>query len=367
MKLRLIPVSLACTALISGFATVSAQASTSQTHRPSGATPAMAGIKSGVRTPTASSGVPGRAGAITGIVMGTGQKPLVGACVIASGPSGAAMAMTHQDGRYSVTPLRPGNYTLHFSDCSAPGRYLDQWSGGKLVPAGASHVVVAAGRVMSAGRVTLQPTSSVLNGTQTIPSGPASALRGPVRAGTSAMATGTGGIAGKVTGQGKPLKGICVIAYPRRGGRGAEVRTKKSGTYRVGSLKPGRYFVAFYDCTRKTNWLGQYYRGVEFYSSRLRPTTVPVNVGQTTRGINARLELGGEIDGTVQNKDGVPLARMRAEAIGHIGRRFVSTDSGSPASTAATLCTVWSQPPIRLCSSAAVTEETTPRSGGGIL
>ena len=323
MKLRLISASLACTALISGFATVSAQASTSQTHRPRGATPAMSGIKPGARTPSASSGAPGQAGAITGVVMGTGHKPLAGACVIASGPSGAAMAMTHQDGRYSVTPLRPGSYTLHFSDCSAPGRYLDQWSGGKLVPSGASHVAVAAGRVMNAGRVMLHSTSSVLTGSQTVAPRPASALPGPTRAGTSAMATGTGGIAGRVTGQGKPLKGICVAAFPRQRGRGARVRTTTSGTYRIGSLKPGRYLVAFYDCTRKTNWLGQYYRGVSFYGSRHRPTAVPVKVGKTTRGINARLELGGEIDGTVQNKAGAPLARMCVEAIGHVGRRFV--------------------------------------------
>jgi Carboxypeptidase regulatory-like domain len=233
------------------------------------------------------------------------------------------MAMTRPDGRYTLTALRPGRYTLHYSDCSAPGRYLDQWSGGKFVPDGASRIVVTAGRVRNAGRVTLRATSSTPAGVNFAAPNPAPALPGPTHAGTSASTPGTGAIAGKVTGRGKPLKGICVDAFPRRGGRGARVKTTKSGTYRVGSLKPGRYLVVFFDCTRKTNWLGQYYRGVEFYSSHRRPTAVPVRAGKTTRGINAKLELGGEIDGTVRNKDGQPLPRICAEAIGRIGKRFV--------------------------------------------
>jgi Carboxypeptidase regulatory-like domain len=322
MKLRLISVSLVSAALISSFATVSAQASTSGTHRPGGLTPAMAGIRPGATTPIASSGVSG-AGAITGFVAGSGHEPLVGACVIASGPSGDAMAMTRPDGRYTLTALRPGKYTLHYSDCSAPGRYLDQWSGGKFVPDGASSIVVAAGRVRSAGRVTLHATSSLPAASNFAAPNSAPALPGPAQAGTSATAPGTGAISGKVTGRGTPLRGICVEVFPRRGGRGTRVRTTKSGTYRAGSLKAGRYLVAFFDCTGKTNWLGQYYRGVEFYVSHRRPTAVPVTAGKTTRGINARLELGGEIDGIVRNKEGQPLPKICVEAIGRIGKRFV--------------------------------------------
>jgi hypothetical protein len=321
MKLRLIPVSLACATLISGFTTVSARASTSQTLRPSGATPVMTGIRPGASSAGAASG-PGQAGAITGIVAGIARKPIAGACVVASGPAGTTMAMTRPDGRYSLTPLQPGRYTLHFSDCSAPGSYLDQWSGGKLVPAGASHVVVAAGQVRDAGRVTLRPSSSALSGANAAGPGPA-VLPGPTRPGTSTIAAGTGGIAGKVTGKGRPLKGICVAAFPRGRGHGERVRTTKSGTYRIGSLKPGRYRVAFYDCTRKTNWLGQYYRGVEFYIGTRRPTLVRVTAGRTTRGINAKMKLGGEIAGTVRNAHGLPLERMCVEAIGQLGRRFV--------------------------------------------
>ena len=197
------------------------------------------------------------------------------------------------------------------------------------MPSGASSVVVTAGRVRNAGRATLRATAPFLAraGTQAtaIPGvhraqGTAPPRR-PTMAGTSALAAGKGAIAGRVTGRGKPLKGMCVDAFPRGRGRGARVRTSKSGTYRIGSLKPGRYFVAFFDCTRKTNWLGQYYKGATFYS-RHRPKTVPVVAGKTTRGINAALKLGGEIGGTVRGPHGRPLPGICAEAIARSGRGF---------------------------------------------
>jgi protocatechuate 3,4-dioxygenase beta subunit len=329
MKLRLIPAILACAALTSGFAAaVPAHASTLNTQHPATGRPAPGGIKAGVKTMSPSSRPSGRAGVITGTVTGAGHKPLAGACVVASGPAGAAMAMTNPEGRYAINPLRPGRYTLHFSDCSAPGRYLDQWSGGVQTPAGASSLAVAAGRVRDAGRVTLHSITSAIAaaGTriavQTSGAGSASAAPGrPIRVGTSASAAGKGAIAGRVTGNGKPLKGICVSAYPRRG-RGARVRTSASGRYRIGSLTPGSYIVAFANCSRKSNWIGQYYRNAGFFS-RHRPTRIPVRAGRTARGINAHLQLGGEIDGTVRDAHGRPLAEICAEAEGKSGRRFV--------------------------------------------
>lgn len=339
MNLRLIPAGLACAALVGGLATASAQVNASvvnQANKSAAAPHGASGIAPpGGRALTAPSRTPGLSGAITGIVAGPGGRPLTGACVMASGPSGQAMAMTHPDGRYSLNPLRPGKYTLHFSDCSDPGRYLDQWSGGGFVPTGASPVVVAAGRVKDAGRVTLHSAASVVAGTGAgaapIPGFGPGVLPGPrsapwsraTQAGTSAVTSGTGAISGRVTGRGKPLKGICVVAFPRRGGIAERVRTSTSGRYRIGRLRPRRYIVAFYDCTHKTNWLGQYYRGVPFYFSRHRPTPVAVTAGKTTRGINAALVLGGEIHGMVRNKGGRPLARICAEAVGRAGREFL--------------------------------------------
>src|SRR6266851_6796564 len=254
MKLRLIPVSLACAALVGGLAAASAQANASavkQVNQPAATKQGPPGVAPGGRGLNAAAGTGGLAGGITGNVAGAGRGPLAGACVIASGPSGQAMVMTRPDGRYSLNPLRPGAYTLHFSDCSNPGRYLDQWSGGSFVPTGASSVVVSGGRVKDAGRVTLSSAESVVAGMGTaaapIPGIAPGALPGPgsapwsraAQAGTSALTAGTGAISGRVTGKGKPLAGICVFAYPRHGGRGARVRTSTTGRYRLGSLKPG--------------------------------------------------------------------------------------------------------------------------------
>ena len=45
-----------------------------------------------------------------------------------------SIAMTRPDGRYVLASLGPGRYTLaHHSDCGAPGRYLDQWLGWRLL------------------------------------------------------------------------------------------------------------------------------------------------------------------------------------------------------------------------------------------
>src|SRR5260221_1319379 len=170
MKLRLIPVSLACAALVGGLAAASGQASASavkQVNQPAATKQGPPGVAPGGRGLNAPSDPAGLSGAITGIVDGSGSGPLAGACVIASGPSGQAMAMTRPDGRYSLNPLRPGAYTLHFSDCSNPGRYLDQWSGGGFVPTGASSVVVSGGRVKDAGRGTLRSADSVVAGVGT--------------------------------------------------------------------------------------------------------------------------------------------------------------------------------------------------------
>ena len=66
---------------------------------------------------------------------------------------------------------------------------------------------------------------------------------------------------------------------------------------------------------------------------RHRPGRVTVTAGKNTRGINASLRLGGEIDGTVRNKSGRALAGMCVVAFGHsrhfgFGREYKSDASG---------------------------------------
>jgi hypothetical protein len=258
----------------------------------------------------------GRAGArdgvITGVVDGAHGRPLTGACVVAAGSAGTSMAMTHSDGRYVLAGLRPSRYTLHYSDCSAPGRYFDQWSGGGIWPQRAATVAVAPGQVRIVARVTLRPLTAAqpAASAQAALGAPATArinsgMHLP-RMQPSALAVGaagTGAIAGKVTGNGKPLAGICAIAFRPAGFR--QAKTAKTGKYLIRGLRPGRYVVAFMTgpgCDNASNWLSQYYKGVDPYqqSPGHRPTPVKVSAGHTTRGIDAALKLGGEIAGAVR-------------------------------------------------------------------
>ena len=346
LKLRSIALALAGAALTTGLASFPAQASTAQARQPATARPASDGAQAralaalaGIGSAGGQAGAVTHAGVITGFVSGTGGAPLAGACVVASGPAGSTIAMTQPDGRYTIASLRPGTYTLHVSDCSAPGRYLDQGSGPGS--AGAPTVTVTAGHVSDVARVTLRSTASVIAhgfgvaaslglgaaasaelgaGAGTAPGVAAAAL--PAPAGTSAILAGTGAFAGKVMGRGKPLQDICVTSFPSRG-RGSVVRTSASGRYRIGGLRPGHYFVRFSACSQKSNWLPQWYRGLTAPYLRHRPTKVTVAAGRTTRGIDASMRLGGEIDGTVRSKSGTALAGICVVALGRSGHRFV--------------------------------------------
>ena len=279
-------------------------------------------------------------GVITGVVDGAGGRPVTGACVIATGRIAGAMAMTGTDGRYILTSLRPGTYALHYADCSDPGRYLDQWSGGASWPGGAASVTVAASRVKTLAPVTLRaelPSAGSPAGNADAagltPAELASAgltqaqARDMLSPATPSAGTAGGAISGRVTGDGKPVRGICVNVYGP--GSYGFARTGKAGNYRAGHLAAGRYEVAFYGapyCASSSNWLTQWYRGLTTSQPPRKPTLVRVAAGRTTGGIDAALKLGGEIDGTARSKSGRTLSGVCVFAVqaGKIPPRQIS-------------------------------------------
>jgi hypothetical protein len=126
---------------------------------------------------------------------------------------------------------------------------------------------------------------------------------------------------GLSTGNGKPLKGICVNAFgPGRG----TVLTSKTGKFQIGGLRPGRYIVDFIPniyCGKNTgNWLIQWYRGITSPQEPRHPVLVPVTAGKVTRGINAAMVRGGEITGTTRSNAGKALGGVCVFAQGLIGR-----------------------------------------------
>ena len=91
----------------------------------------------------------------------------------------------------------------------------------------------------------------------------------PIRPLSAQANASTGSVAGTVTGNGQPLSGICVQAFPLRGrGNLTMTTTDKSGRYQLNGLKAADYDITFLadgepGCANRGNWLEQWYRGVD--------------------------------------------------------------------------------------------------------
>src|SRR5258706_2323591 len=105
MKLRLIPVSLACAALVGGLAAPSAQANASavkQVNQPAATKQGSPGVAPGGRGLNAPSGTAGLAGAITGTLAGAGSWPPGRAGIITAGASRATKVVPTPGSRDST-------------------------------------------------------------------------------------------------------------------------------------------------------------------------------------------------------------------------------------------------------------------------
>jgi Carboxypeptidase regulatory-like domain len=267
-------------------------------------------------------------GSITGVARAQGAAPLGGICVTATGPSGRRLAMTRQDGRFFISGLRAGRYSLQYRACANPGRYVPQWYGGTMTRAGSTSVLVPGVGLTPVAPVTLRPPvlPAAQPGLGTTPIELARSLlarvRG-VRAGAPAgqpaartvgqpasLALASGGqISGRVTDQGgHPLAGICVVALQYNGPAQTQVRTGLRGLYTTAKLPPGRYIAFFFaGCGNSGNWVAQIYKDTD---NPLKATLITVKAGKTTGNIDAKLRLGGEISGTVTNAAGAKLSNI---------------------------------------------------------
>ena len=120
-----------------------------------------------------------------------------------------------------------------------------------------------------------------------------------------AQAADLGRIAGTITGPGgAPLPGAVVSAYPTdcRGGCSSyAAMAGEDGGYLLDALPPGAYHLLV---QKGPGYLPEYYPNA---LSEEGATEVVVAAGGTVAGIDARLELGGRLTGTVTGRDGRPL------------------------------------------------------------
>jgi hypothetical protein len=96
-----------------------------------------------------------------------------------------------------------------------------------------------------------------------------------------------GGFTGTVTGPGgKPVTGICVRAISQGHGASRFLAVTSSGSYQLGSLRPGRYLVEFFPGCGASGYSTQWWKNV---ASVRTATPVLVRSGRTRPGIDAAL------------------------------------------------------------------------------
>ena len=188
-------------------------------------------------------------GRVTGtITSGAPAAPAPGVCVEATPVTGAgqpAVAVTNAAGSYTLSGLAAGRYRLQITaDCP--------YGAGPLAPAGRS----------------------------------VSVRLGATSAGVNAMLLADGGIAGTVNGPGAvQLSGICVAAYPLRGGP-TVAAVSANGSYQIGDLPPGGYRVEFAAGCGATGYVSRWWQDA---ASAATATPVSVSADATTAGIDAQL------------------------------------------------------------------------------
>jgi hypothetical protein len=222
-------------------------------------------------------------------------------------------------GRFVLSGLAPGSYGVHFGPCRAESGFgtrdtfdsldssIGEWYGGAARGDGyaGAATLSASVRVPVLGR-TVTPLRPLILADVDYTAGLSGVARlaamigRPVATGAAVVRV-AGASAGRISGTvtdaaGKPLAGICVAAFPANGGFATPVATAADGTYTDSGLVPGKLAVGFAPgCGNSGNYLMQWYGGGEFPPG----TLVKVVAGQTTTGINAALQHGGGLRGTV--------------------------------------------------------------------
>lgn len=215
-------------------------------------------------------------GSISGFVYAPGLVPIQGVSVSAEAGGNTYVATTQANGGYSFGGLSTGDYRLQF--VPPDNDYLAQYWNGKSSYDSADLIHVVAGSPVTDVSPILQPAGS---------------------------------ISGTVTdGSNNPIDGATVYASGVGGGYGSAL-TDANGNYTITQLPVDNYTVNF---SASSGYLSQYYNGTSDYSSA---TSLQLNGGDHLTSIDASLNLGGVIEGTITDTGGHPLEGIEVDAYGN--------------------------------------------------
>jgi hypothetical protein len=206
------------------------------------------------------------------------------------GPETLACQTTNASGEYTLDGLTAGHYIVEFSDPSnSQLNYIAQYYSEQVVESSANLVTV--------------------NSSATTSGIDAKLSKGGTIGGTVTDAR-TGGAIGSIT--------VCAM---RAGGGGECSVSAADGTYSILRLSTGSYTVVFSPpFGGRPNYLTQYYDG---RPSSFGAESVGVTAGTTIPGIDAALQPGGQITGTVTDvSTGAALAGARICAISQLPEVF---------------------------------------------
>ena len=217
-----------------------------------------------------------QSGGISGTVRNTTGSGIANVWVGVSHPDGsyATGAPTNQDGSYTVSGLPTGSYMVRFN---APSGYLSEWYDGKLTQDAATLVAVALPNLTSGIDAVLEPGGSI--------------------SGTVTNELGTG------------MASVNVQVFGLDGMWAAGVMTNQNGVYTASGLPSGTFGV-FFSPPAESGYSSEWYNHKVDQGSA---DPVVVTVPNTTSGIDAVLEQGGKISGTVKNQAGKGIANAQVQ------------------------------------------------------